>query len=373
VLFSRGPTLLAVPFDTDSLTTTGGAVAITDGLRVNASWAHGGFGLARNGTMTHAPGGLVGAKRQYLWLDSDLEEQRPWSDDLRPFADGELKVSANGRHLAVVMTGSDALYDIWISPVEQPSLSLFATDKGYDCTPDLWTPDGERLIYQCGDTEVQRTYMRAADGGEEPRLLLEDTSETENYGPNTTTPDGSILVLTHWKGASARDLLILPLGKTPDGTPVPELLLADAANGQLSPDGRWLAYQSKKSGRWEVYLRSFREEGALGPEVRVSTDGGGDQWWVVPENGGPPEIRFFATGGLHKVRLTTEPEFRLSKPEVVSEFQEKREIINERYLHGQQLRDGRYLVLRRSADEAEPTGTSVVLNWTAELKGRLRN
>ena len=39
----------------------------------------------------------------------------------------------------------------------------------------------------------------------------------------------------------------------------------------------------------------------------------------------------------------------------------------------QQLRDGRYLVLRRSADEAEPTGTSVVLNWTAELKGRLRN
>ena len=64
---------------------------------------------------------------------------------------------------------------------------------------------------------------------------------------------------------------------------------------------------------------------------------------------------------------------RLSKPEIVSEFQEKREVIEERYLTGERLPDGRWLALRKSEDEAEPTGTSVVLNWTAELKSRLGN
>ena len=71
--------------------------------------------------------------------------------------------------------------------------------------------------------------------------------------------------------------------------------------------------------------------------------------------------------------LTTQPELRLSKPEIVAEFQEKRELIAERYLDGERLPDGRWLALRRSEDEVEPTGTSVVLNWTAELKRRLGN
>ena len=216
-------------------------------------------------------------------------------------------------------------------------------------------------------------YIRAADGSDEPRLLLEDTSKTEGYGPESTTPDGSMLILTHGKGASGEDLLLLPLGKTPDGTPTPELLLADAASGIISPDGSWLVYDSEKTGRWEAYLRSFRKNGTLGPEIRVSTDGGFNPFWVIPDNGGRPEIWFGATGGLHKVRLTTEPELGLSKPEVVSEFQEKREIIEERYLDGNRLPDGRWLALRRSEDEDEPTGTSVVLNWTAELKRHLGN
>jgi len=373
VLFGRGPTLLAVPFDPDSLTTTGGAVAITDGLRITSSAYHGGFGLARDGTMTHAPGGLVGTQRQYVRVDADLEELGPWSDDLRPFVTGQLRISANGRRLSVVVLGSDGLYSIWISRVDRPSLSLFAAEKGQDCTPDLWTPDGEQLIYECNDVEVERMYLRAPDGSDEPRLLLEDTAQKENYSPNTTTPDGSTLVLTHWKGASGRDLVLLPLGKTPNGTPTPELLLADAANGEISPDGRWLVYQSEKTRRWEVYLRSFREDAALGPEIRVSTDGGDDPFWVVPDNGGALEIWFSATGGFYKVRLTTEPEVRVSKPEIYSAFQEKREIISERYLSGDRLPDGGWLALRRSEDEAEPTGTSVVLNWTTELKRRLGN
>ncbi len=95
--------------------------------------------------------------------------------------------------------------------------------------------------------------------------------------------------------------------------------------------------------------------------------------WVIPENGGQPEIWFWVTGGSHKVRLTTQPELRLSKPEIVAEFQEKRELIAERYLDGERLPDGRWLALRRSEDEVEPTGTSVVRNWTAELKRRLGN
>jgi serine/threonine-protein kinase len=371
VLFGRGPTLLAVPFDTGSLTTTGGVVAISDGLRINSSATHGEFSLARNGTMTHAPGGLVGTQRQYVRVDADIEELGPWSDDLRPFVAGQLRISANGRRLAVVVLGADGLYSIWISRVDRPSLRLFVAEEGHDCTPDLWTPDGEQLIYGCNDVEVERTYLRAADGSDEPQLLLEDTAQNESYSPDTTTPDGSTLVLTHWKGAAGRDLVLLPLGKAPEGTPTPELLLADAASGKISPDGRWLVYQSETTGRWEVYLRSLSKDRALGPEIRVSTDGGGGPMWFVPENGGPPEIWFGSTGGMYKVRLTTEPEMRVSKPTIVSEFQEKREIINERYLSGGRLPDGGWIGLRRSEDEAEPTGTSVVLNWTTELKRRL--
>jgi hypothetical protein len=74
---------------------------------------------------------------------------------------------------------------------------------------------------------------------------------------------------------TSHDLLALPLHG--DRTPFP-VVRGEFIEpyGQLSPDGRWVAYQSDESGRAEVYVRPFRNAGA---QIRISTDGGAQMRW----------------------------------------------------------------------------------------------
>jgi len=107
-------------------------------------------------------------------------------------------------------------------------------------------------------------------GSEE--LLLESA---ENKFPLGFSHDGRYLLYRNTSPNTNWDLWALPL--TGDRTPF-EVVKTEFSEGlgQFSPDGKWIAYQSDKTGREEIYLRPFRGPGA---EVRVSTDGGAQVRW----------------------------------------------------------------------------------------------
>jgi Tol biopolymer transport system component len=366
LLFTRGETLMAVPFDLGRLATTGGQVAITDGLRADGVWNDAWFDIASDGTLAHFPGGLVGGRRRLEFLDSKYNIDGSWSDDRRPF-EGGMAISRDGRRLAVGMVNADGLYDIWASNLDRPRLTQLVHEPGKDCLPQLWSLDGERLIHECTTATSWGLYSSPGDGTGKPQPLIETETASERYNANALLRDASKLVVTHWTEGKA-ELMLLPIGPEEDGVVKPTLLVADANSAGISLDGRWITYQSDASGRFEVYLRRIRGGGSLGPEIPVSTGGGYDPIWYSGYDTSPLVIRYANQLNIFDVTITTEPDVRISEPRLIADISE----LLPKLRGGNPLPDGRFLVIHQGEDEVEPTEINVVLNWFDELDDRLK-
>jgi serine/threonine-protein kinase len=132
----------------------------------------------------------------------------------------------------------------------------------------VWTLDSKRILWSSlRATGIPVIYSQAADGtGTNNRLA---SSMTTPVFPTSVAPDGRVII---WENAArtSQDILTLDLStqKTTSliSTPAAEL------DGEVSPDGRWLAYESNASGRVEIYIRPFPDVNAgLWP---ISTTGG---------------------------------------------------------------------------------------------------
>ena len=89
------------------------------------------------------------------------------------------------------------------------------------------------------------------------------------------SPDGRYVLFSSQDAKTGRDLWMLPLFG--DRTPRPIATgMADEARARFSPDGRWISYESRESGRFEIYVQSFPD---LGQKVQVSTAGGSSATW----------------------------------------------------------------------------------------------
>jgi serine/threonine-protein kinase len=304
LLFTRGETLMAVAFDLERLTASGGQVAITDGLWTGGTVSDAWFEIAEDGTLAHFPGGLVGVNRRLVLLDGEGNIEGFWSEDRRPF-DSNLVVSGDGRRLAVVVLNAEGLYDIWASDMDRPRLTQLVHDPAKDCVPHLWSPDGESLVYECWTAASRGLHIRSDDGAGQPELLIETETLPERYLANAFLRDGSKLVVTHVSEGKTK-LMLLPMGPEKDGMRTPSLLIADANTASISPDGRWITYQSDTSGRVEVYLRTIYEDGSLGSEIPVSTGGGGGASWYRGYDTSPLVIRYVNQFNIFDVFVTTE-------------------------------------------------------------------
>ena len=131
----------------------------------------------------------------------------------------------------------------------------------------------------------------------------------------------------------------------------------DKAAARLSPDGRWLAYQSNETGRREVYVQPFPGPGG---KRQVSTLGGREPRWA--RNG--QELFYREGNKMMVVGVTTTPIFTASNPRLLFEG---------RFIDGAKTYDvapdgQRFLVVRPSEQEITATQIHVVLNWFEELK-----
>ena len=151
--------------------------------------------------------------------------------------------------------------------MERETLQRLTRDPGMNRGP-VWSPNGQRIAFTAVRDGTESIHWQSADGSGEPEPL-----STEISFPLGFTPDGSRLLFAPTLGRVA-DVGILDA----DGSGQAELLLDqsfDENNAQVSPDGRWLSYQSSESGRLEVYVRSFPDvDSALYPVF--------DQWRLTP-------------------------------------------------------------------------------------------
>jgi len=341
LLVVRDGLLTAVPFDLDRLSEPVRPVVALDGFLVEG-WI-GQYAVSQNGTMAYVPGEwLLG--NELVWDDGDGNVE-PLGFPLLGYGDFEL--SPDGTSLAITLGGGTNT-QVWIYDLERGARRLLTTDRSGSFP--TWAPDGERIVYGSSDDDPWGLYMRTV-GSNTPATLLYESPEPAN--PYAWHQDVGILF--------NRDSGIFRLD--PDAPGEPELVVVTDASEwgpDISPDGRWFAYTSDESGRYEVYARAIGGDRSYS----VSLDGGEEP--IFSEDGGTIHFRngnrFYATPILEA--SADGKRFRAGRPQVVVEGAYS----NVPGLSYDVGPDGRLLLLRTDGGTERPGHLNVILNWDVEVE-----
>ena len=271
LVYAAAGTLRAVAFDLNGLRTRGTPVPVLERLFVTDRGA-GDFAVAADGTLVYADvsGSAVASARTLVWVDRSGNEE-PVAAPPRPYEHPRL--SPDGTRLALARY--DEQRDIWIWDLRQQKLTNLTQAPGADQLP-VWTPDGRRVIFTSNRASngQPNLWWQQADGtGAAERL----TTTTDAQFLNGITPDGAAAVFNRGTPTMGRDLQQVALDGTHRVTPLLETP-ADERNGVVSPDGRWLAYESNSTGAFEIYVRPYPNVG--GGVWQVSTAGGRQPLWA---------------------------------------------------------------------------------------------
>jgi Tol biopolymer transport system component len=226
----------------------------------------------------------TGSGNELLWVDR-AGKSLGVVQAIAPSSQYSPEISPDGRRVALDRT-VNGNRDIWVLDLSREVASRFTFDTGIDATP-IWSPDGARIAFRSNRTGVNQIYVKAAGGvAAEERLPTFDLG----VGVSDWSRDGRTLLFGALDPATSLDLWALPIGG--DGTPFPVAQTPfEERDGQLSPDGRWVAYTSNASGRPEVYVQAFPE---AAERWQVSTGGGSQPRW----RGDGAELFYVAAGGM---------------------------------------------------------------------------
>jgi serine/threonine-protein kinase len=261
-------TLYAQQFDPDRLEVHGPAVAVLPDVEYSASFGFAQFAFSQSGTLVYrrAPAGGVFT---IGWLDRDGKTEPLVTE---PAAYLWPRVSPDGSRVAVARTDS-GFSRIWILDSKGQKQTPVTSADGFESVP-TWSLDG-RFLYTAGNRTLDQV---PADGSGPPRTILPNGLRV----PWSVSPDGKRLAYYEMSPETHFDLWTIPLevsgGEPRGGKPEPFLRTKDVETyPTFSPDGHWMAFVAYRTGRYEVYVRAFPDNGA---EVQVSRGGGRLPRWT---------------------------------------------------------------------------------------------
>ena len=272
LVFVRGATLFAAPFDVNRLQMIRPPVPVIEGVSSATQIGGAQFSVSSNGTLVYLPGGASRTDFPMHWLtrNGSMTPLRTMTADW-----SNVVFAPDGRRLAIDIS-IDRKTDIWIYEWMRETLSPLTT-SGDEQKP-VWTPDGNRIVYSSGreNKGAQNLYWQRADGtGASQRL----TTSAFNQGAWSFHPDGKLLLFHEFNPASRDDIWILPIdgdeatGWKPGTATVFRKTPAAERAAMFSPNGKWIAYQATDSGRDEVYVESYPAGNGRWP-ISTGTEGG---------------------------------------------------------------------------------------------------
>ncbi len=363
LVYVRDGTLFAQPFDVRRLEPAGPPAAAMARLTEPQSTPDEAipFDISDAGAAVFVPPRGVTDEAPILSFDRD---GMATSLSATPVNWSNPQVAPDGRRVAVDVLDGKQL-DVWIYEMDQGPPSRLTLDPADDTKP-VWTPDGRRVAFASrrADSVTFNLYWERTDGSGEIEPLA--TSRDSQY-PDSWHPSGRFLAYQERTTRTNFDIWILPFEGT-DGSTLkpgkPRVFLNspfDEREAMFSPDGRWLAYQSNETGRYEVYVRPFAGSG--GP-WRISTGGGIDPIWSRAR----PELLF--TGPDGRIMAASynagDDSLRADEPRVwSSQRARRRPRLRSIDVHP----DGNHIVAAKMPDEGTTRGEVVlVLNFFDELR-----
>jgi serine/threonine protein kinase len=354
LLYVREGALVAQEFDLDRLAVKGEPVTLVPDVLMDERFSRGVFSTSSNGVLVYQTG-----KGQTLtalrWLDRNGAILGTVGEPALFFNGGDPEISPDGkRATASIVDLRTGQTDIWMIDLATGTRRRFTTGAGSKewCT---WSPDGIRVAHSISNPlGTGYDIVSKPIGGSEPEVMLV-SDPVEFQAPLGFSPDGNFFLYS--KRKNERDgLWILPL--TGDQKPRPFMATpALEPMARFSPNGRYVAYQSDETGRFEIYVATFPGPGSRWP---ISQNGGVEPRWSRDGK----ELFYLAPDNrLMAARVTTDgTTFDVGVIQPL--FQARSMGFTYRY---DVANDGkRFLVVAGLPQSLSPI--TILTNWTAELK-----
>jgi serine/threonine protein kinase/WD40 repeat protein len=354
VLFVRGTSLVAQPFDARALKLTGEAFPIAEPVRTQGGGGAD-FSVSENGTLVYQPGTTQDGELDWVDRTGRALGKVPLGD-----LSGALNpaLSPDGRRVAFrVLDPRSNTRDLWIADLVRGVSTRFTFDKGNE-NHGLFSPDGRRIAYWANPESAIGIYLKDASGAGAAQLAVPTTGEAS---VSDWSHDGRLILYAIGNGVGAGEVWSVAI----DGDRKPTRALGgdgfDYRQPRLSPDGKWLVYASNESGRSEVYVQSFPEHTG---KWQISTAGGGDPRWV---SGGREIVYLSADSHIMSVAVRTIPSFEADVPKPLFVARVMLPALALR-AHYDVSPDGQRFLLGAPFGSDALEGANVVLDWAADVK-----
>ncbi len=342
--------VISVAFDIAKATVLGNPIVIANSVGFQPSTYWVALTTARNGTLIYNTS--AGAALSALtWMDRSGKDLGRIGE---PAVMCNPAISADGSRFAVDISDQKANnVDIWIESTNGASNSRFTFDPAEEVAA-VWSRDGSTLAYRSSGSSEERSglMLKAASGLEHEKRIMK-VQPSDDIIPNSWAPGNQQIMCTH-QSVSGNHLELVP---TAGGNPTPfQSGPGSQINGQISGDGKWVAYASDESGNWEIYVTTF--PGAAG-KWQVSRGGGSEPRW----RGDDREIFYLGpTGMLTAVPVSTESGFSSGTPATLFEFHGRAGISSTDVFSYAAAKDGKRFLVNRYVKPERVTPLTIVLH-----------
>ena len=348
--------LVAAPFDV-SRATAGEPRVIATSVGVDPTVSWGAFTAADNGTVVYNENSQV-VSSALTWLDRTGKVLgRTGHSEVM----ANPSISPDGDHVAVDIADLNANnVDIWMVSLKGSADTRLTFDPALEVL-GVWSHDGKAIAYTYLGSDAVSIRLKKTTGREKEKTLFAPKDVLgEIFANSWTLDDKQILCTMVPAGVNAvrgSDLVLVPAS---GGEPVPFLLTKDSvSSGQISPDGKWVAYASNESGAWEIYVTTFPD--AAG-KWQVSRGGGSEPRW----RGDSQEIFYVGpTGLLMAVPVDAKYAFSTGPPAPLFQTYRRAPLASTDLFTYDVSKDGKRFLVNRHVKPDHVMPLTVVLHATA--------
>ena len=358
LLFVRENTLMAQAFNADTLDLKGEAFAVAEQAMRNPIIGRAMFSVSENGVLVMRSG--VVNSNQLIWFDSagkQLSAVTPPGGYNMPALSPDEKSVAVSR--ADLLTGTAS--DIWLINLERGTQIRLTDDPATDNFP-AWSATGDRITFASTRNRQSSIYVKLSNGSavEEPLV----SSAEQKFNP-TFSPDGKFIIYSQLNPKTNLDLYLVSTGSDKKIETFLQTNFIEA-QARVSPNGRWVAYISDETGKFEVYIQTFP---VAGGKVAVSVGGGSQPQWRADGQ----ELYYYAPSRkLMAVEVNSNsPTFGVGIARPLFDIRSLGAAIDQTFPgngYYTSARNGKRFLVPSLPETPQRQQINVILNWTADLK-----